>query len=59
MLNFLTANWYWILFLGAMFLMHAGHGGHGGGCGGHGSGHGTSGEHERPPVSLDKHAGHA
>ena len=41
MITFLTANWYWILFVGAFFFMHAGHGGHGGGCGGgHGSQHG-------------------
>ena len=36
MVSFLTANWWWILFLGAMFFMHAGHGGHGGCGGGHG-----------------------
>ena len=42
MVSFLAANWWWILFLGAMLFMHAGHGGHGGGCGG---GHGHQQDH--------------
>lgn len=38
MLDFLSANWLWILLIGGMLYMHLGHGGHGGhgGCGGHG-----------------------
>ena len=42
MLEFLSANWIWILLIGGMLFMHLGHGGHGGGmgCGGHShSGH--------------------
>ena len=38
MLEFFSANWVWILLVGAMLWMmlgHGGHGGHGGGCGGH------------------------
>ncbi len=35
MLNFFTANWFWIVFVAGMLLMRLGHGGHGGGgCGG-------------------------
>ena len=44
MVSFLAANWWWILFLGAMFFMHAGHGGHGGHGGGCGGGHGQQRE---------------
>ena len=33
MLEFLSANWVWILFVGAVLWMMVGHGGHGG-CGG-------------------------
>ena len=38
MIDFLSRNWPWIVFLGAMLAMHAGHlrGGHGGGHAGHG-----------------------
>jgi hypothetical protein len=37
MLEYLSANWVWMLLVGAMLWMHLGHGGHGGhgGCGGH------------------------
>lgn len=45
MLNFLAAIWWRILFLPAMFWVHAGHGGHGGGCGG---GRGDSGRNASP-----------
>ena len=39
MLNFLATNWFWIAFIGLMFLMHRS----GGGCGaGHSHGHGGS-----------------
>lgn len=63
MLNFLAANWWWILFLAAMFFMHAGHGGHGGGCGG---GHGSHGQQREPGQrhehgdqrAVEEHAAH-
>jgi hypothetical protein len=39
MIEFLAANWLWIVLIGAMVLMHRG-----GGCGSHGS-HGGHGGH--------------
>lgn len=60
MLEFISANWLWILLIGGMVFMHLGHGGHGGqgghgGCGSHGghsghsehSGHGSRGQEDR------------
>ena len=48
MLDFLAANWRWIMLVGAFLLMHS----RGGGCGMHGShGHGdhsSHGEHREP-----------
>jgi hypothetical protein len=49
MLNLLAANWIWILFLGAMLMMHRGHGHVAGGCGGGRSG--TAAGHD---VRLDQ-----
>lgn len=47
MLDFFTTNWFWILFLGGMLLMHLGHRGHGG--------HGGAGTRARTPaISLSK-----
>lgn len=45
MIGFLTANWVWILLVGAMLWMHLGHGGHSGhgGHGGCGGGHQNGG----------------
>lgn len=41
MIEFLTANWLWILFVLAMVAMHR----HGG-CGGHGHNHGQTRDHD-------------
>ena len=43
MAEFLSANWVWILPIGAMLVMHVGHGRHGGTQGGHG---GCGGGHQ-------------
>lgn len=67
MTNFLQQNWIWILFIGAMLVMHLGghrHGGHGGsdghgqqgpmthaGCGGGHAGHGS--RSDRGPAEGD------
>lgn len=58
MVSFLAANWWWILFLGAMFFMHAGHGGHGGGCGGGHGGHGDQRESGQQHNHGDSDTGH-
>ena len=66
MIDFLSRNWFWILFLGSMILMHVGHGrhgiGHGGGQAGHpghggygtghGAGHGTGHAGDDPDGSV-------
>jgi len=50
MIEFLTANWLWIVLVGAMLAMHRG------GCGSHGShGRGTHGQHQRPAGSERDH----
>ena len=52
MIEFLTANWLWIVLVGAFVWMHT----RGGGCGSHGShGHGAdSHEHDdQPPATSD------
>ena len=61
MLEFLSANWVWILLVGAMLWMMVGHGGHGG-CGSHGHSGGQHGghdhRHEEPgaePYTEDPH----
>lgn len=55
MLTFLATNWLWIVLIGAMAVMHLGHGTHnhggGGGCGHAGAGQhhgGEHGDHELP-----------
>lgn len=60
MVTFLANNWYWLLLVGAMVFMHAGHGGHGGGAGGHGDaagghcgGSAHQGEHPQESTSHD------
>jgi len=57
MIEFLTANWLWILFIVAIVAMHRG-----GGCGSHGHGHGSHGNRtgaDRPAgADRDEHAGH-
>lgn len=52
MIDFLTANWRWILLIGAFVWMHT----RGGGCGMHG-GHGHGGQH-RSEESADQHSQH-
>lgn len=48
MLDFLSANWVWILLVGGMLYMHLGHrGGHGG--------HGGGGGHDGHAHSNDRH----
>lgn len=54
MLSFLSTYWVWIVLIGAMLLMHRGHGGHGGGHGG-GCGGGHAGAE---PTANRGHAGH-
>jgi len=52
MIEFLTANWLWILFIVAIVAMHRG-----GGCGSHGhANHGSRGD--RTGADRDEHAGH-
>lgn len=46
MIGFLTANWLWILLIGAMVAMHLGHGRHGNGHGGGGCGGGHAARHD-------------
>ena len=60
MLNFLGANWWWMLLLGAMFFMHLGHGRHGGGCGAGHAGHSGQSEQGSSGHQLGdcKHVGH-
>ena len=47
MIEFLSANWLWLVFIGFFVAMHAG--GHGCGMHGHG-GHGGHHEHRREPT---------
>lgn len=53
MINFLSANWIWILFAGLMITMHLGHG-----HGGHGGGHGGCGSHGAHHDQHDQHDQH-
>jgi hypothetical protein len=64
MLEFLSANWVWILLVGGMLFMHFGHGaGHGGGHGGHAGcgGHQHSGTKQSTAQDdpLHQHHDHA
>lgn len=52
MLSFLTANWFWILFLAGMLFMHSSHRGRGGGHGGCGGGHAD--QHEPSQHELSR-----
>ena len=67
MITFLANNWYWLLLVGAMVFMHAGHGGHGGGhnnaagghggaAGGHCGGSAHQGHQGAPPQEADHDA---
>lgn len=54
-MDWLSQNWTWLLFIGAMVAMHLfGHGGHGG----HGARSGKTATEERPHPEAD-HEGHA
>jgi len=66
-MEWLSQNWVWLLFIGAMVAMHlfghGGHGGHGktsGGHGGCGGGHAGSAEvnDEERPKAETRHMGH-
>ena len=53
MIEFLSANWTWIVFGAVFVLLHLGmHGG------GHGSGGGGCGTHAHGSQPHDEHAGH-
>lgn len=54
MLSFLTANWFWILFLAGMLFMHSSHRGHGGHGGGGGCGGGHADQHEPTQHELSQ-----
>ena len=59
MIEFLSANWLWIVLIGAMGAMHRGRG-----CGGHGRGHdhgshgSRTGADRSAGAARDGHAGH-
>lgn len=55
MLNFFTANWFWILFLGGMLFMHVGHRGHGGSSGHGGCGGGHASQHDQAQHDQGQH----
>lgn len=52
MIDFLAANWLWILLIGAFVLMHT----RGGGCGMHGS-HGHGGHQDHRESGRTEHRG--
>jgi len=59
MIDFLAANWLWIVLIAAFVALHR----RGGGCGSHGShgghGHGNHDQRERPAgADREQHAGH-
>ena len=58
MLEYLSANWVWILLIGAMLWMHLGHSGHSGhsGHGGHG---GCGGQRHPSPSESHEQASRA
>lgn len=52
-MDWLSANWLWLIVIGGMLWMHLGmHRGHGGGHGGHG---GHDGDHHRTDPSRESH----
>jgi hypothetical protein len=54
MFNVLSTYWIWILFIGAVLLMHRSHGGYGG-CGG---GHASQHEDNQPEETQHDHVRH-
>ncbi len=61
MIRFLESNWIWILLIGGMLIMHAGHRHRGhaaGGMGGGQTGHDSGQDHYGGAGDSDQHGGH-